>query len=65
MELIYVIPRARYMHLLEGQKVAVTDKKGNVRMVTRGGLGSPQKVMGYLNETEGLLGTITELQLED
>lgn len=65
MELIYVMPRIRYMHLLNGHKVAVTDKKGNVRMVTRGGLGSEKKVIEYLNATEGLLGIITELHLED
>lgn len=65
MELIYVIPKARYMHLLNGQTVTVVDKKGNTRKVNRGGLGSLQKVIEYLNETEGLLGTITELRLED
>lgn len=65
MELIYVIPKARYLHLLNGQTVTVVDKKGNPRKATRGGLGSLQKVIEYLNQTEGLLGTITELRLED
>lgn len=65
MELIYVIPKDRYMHLLNGQTVTVVDKKGNPRKANRGGLGSPKKVIEYLNETEGLLGTIVELRLED
>lgn len=65
MELIYTIPKARYLHLLNGQTVLVADKKGNIKKATRGGLGSLKKVIDYLNETEGLLGVITELRVED
>lgn len=65
MELIYVIPKERYIHLLNGHQITLTDPNGKTRKVRRGGLGSMQKVIDYLNETEGLLGTITELRMEE
>lgn len=65
MELTYVIPRTRYEHLLNGQQYTLTDPNGKTRKIRRGGLGSLKKVLEYLNDTEGLLGTIVELQLED
>lgn len=64
MDLIYTISRERYMNLLNGYTYVVQDERNRQRRITHTGLGSREKVIEYLNATEGLLGTITDLRIE-
>lgn len=64
-ELMYEINSQYYKNLLNGTSYTVRDKKGNEKRMHTAGLGSKDKVIEYLNSTEGLLGTITELVIRD
>lgn len=61
MNVMYEIKEGYYKSLLNGHSYTVRDAKGNERKVNVSGLGSKEKVIEYLNNTERLLGTITEL----
>lgn len=63
--LMYEISHERYLRLLNGFSYTVKDTKGNEKKVRSNGLGSREKVIEYLNNTEGLLGTIVELVTRD
>lgn len=65
MEIVYTISKERYLNLLNGYTYVVQDERKRQRRITHTGLGSREKVIEHLNVTEGLLGTIVGLRIEN
>lgn len=66
MEILYKISADRYHILRDGATYAIEDPRdGDHVQVKHKGLGSDEKIIEYLNMTEGLMGTIVGLRIED